>query len=66
MGGLRIGSRFTYNGKEGVILQICNKLPKHHNRENETGPFYGVHYEESNYVWYNEQELIKIINNKYE
>ena len=48
----RIGLRFGRN--EGVILQTCKQLPKHHNRDNEQGPFYGVHYEEPyRYVWYN-------------
>ena len=36
----------------------------HHNRENEVGPFYGVHYDGGNYTWYSEQELIKLQNNK--
>jgi len=59
-----IGLRITHDNKDGVILQTCNKLPKHHNREKEVGLFYGVHYEECNYTWYNEQELIKILNQK--
>tara|TARA_R110000824_G_scaffold113599_5_gene263368 strand:- start:4989 stop:5189 length:201 start_codon:yes stop_codon:yes gene_type:complete len=57
-----IGLRFTYNSKDGVVLQTYNKLPKHHNRENEVGPFYGVHYEGSNYTWYNKEELMGILN----
>ena len=55
-----IGLRFTYNSKDGVVLQTYNKLPKHHNRENEVGPFYGVHYEGGKYTWYSEQELLKL------
>ena len=62
MGKRGIGLRFMYNSKEGVILQTCNKLPKHHNRENEVGPFYGVHYEGGDYNWYNEQKLKEILN----
>lgn len=61
---LGIGTRIVHNDIEGVILQTCKQLPKHHNRETEIGPFYGVHYEEGNYTWYNEQELIKIKNKK--
>jgi len=58
----KIGLRFTYNNKEGVILQTCKQLPKHHNRENEVGPFYGVHYDEGVYTWYSEHELLKLRN----
>ena len=61
MGKIGIGLRFICNSKEGVILQTCNKLPKHHNRETEIGPFYGVHYVEGNYTWHNEQELKEIL-----
>jgi hypothetical protein len=64
MNKIGIGLRFTHSNKDGVVLQTCNILPKHHNRENEVGPFYGVHYDGGNYTWYSEQELIKLQNNK--
>ncbi len=57
---ITIGLRFTHNDREGVVLQMCNKLPNHYNSEDIGGPFYGVYYEE-NYVWYSEQELTNII-----
>jgi len=58
---LGIGTRFTNNRKEGVVLQTCKKLHSHHNRENEDGPFYGVHYDGGNYTWYSEKELIELV-----
>lgn len=58
---LGIGVRFTNGKKEGVILQTCMVLPKHHNRCDEEGPFYGVHYEEGTYTWYSKEELLRII-----
>lgn len=58
---LRIGLRFQTEEKEGVILQSCANLPKHHNREGEVGPFYGVHYEGDGYTWYNAEQLLEIL-----
>jgi hypothetical protein len=58
---LRIGVRFQSENKEGVILQSCGNLPKHHNREDEKGPFYGVHYEGGKYTWYSEEQLLEVL-----
>jgi hypothetical protein len=44
-----------------VIKISYNKLPKHHKREIEDGPFYGVHYEGGDYIWYNKQEIVEIL-----
>jgi hypothetical protein len=57
-----IGFRFSLDGVEGVVLQSWRTLPKHHKRDNEKGPFYGVLFEDSKYIWYNEKELKKLIN----
>jgi|TARA_R110000772_G_scaffold156259_1_gene267367 hypothetical protein len=59
----RIGTTFGEYGDRGVILQYCKVLPKHHKRENEVGPFYGVNYESNKYVWYNQKEMIELLNN---
>jgi hypothetical protein len=56
-----IGFRFDEHGSNGVILQSCKELPKHHNREDEVGPFYGVHYEDGEYTWYSKSQLEEII-----
>jgi len=56
----KIGIRFEYNSKEGVILQTCIRLPEHHKRGEEHGPFYGVYYEEE-YVWYNCEDIKKLL-----
>jgi|TARA_R110002126_G_scaffold286328_1_gene437956 hypothetical protein len=61
MSKIGIGLRFTHDNKDGVILQTYNKLPKHHKREIEDGPFYGVHYEGGDYIWYNKQEIVEIL-----
>jgi len=52
-----IGLTFETENDNGVILQSCKNLPKFHNREDEVGPFFGVHYENSKYVWYSKDQL---------
>ena len=56
----KIGIRFEHEDKEGVVLQTCQHLPKHHKREEEVGPFYGVYYE-AEYVWYNDADIKKLL-----
>jgi hypothetical protein len=56
----RIGFRLSVKREEGVVLQTCKVLPKHHNREDEIGYFYGVKWEDK-YVWYNYQQIIDLI-----
>jgi len=57
----RIGISFGEYKDRGVILQSCKNLPKHHKRELEIGPFYGVSYESGKYVWYNIKEIVELL-----
>lgn len=54
---IRIGLIINEYENRGVILQSCKTLPKHHNRKDEVGPFYGVSYESGDYVWYNKEQM---------
>ena len=59
----RIGIRVSHNGKKGVILQSGKDLPLYLRTGKEgDGPFYGVSYYESEYVWYNYKNISNIIN----
>jgi hypothetical protein len=58
---IRIGLIINEYENRGVILQSCKTLPKHHNREDEVGPFYGVSYESGEYIWYNQKEMEKLL-----
>lgn len=59
----RIGLRFYHpddKHNEGVILQSCMYLPKIRNN-NKKGPWFGVHFEESEYTWYHIEDIIKLL-----
>jgi len=56
----RIGDKVGDYESKCVILQSCNKLPAHYNRESEEGPFFGLSCEGS-YTWYSESQMIEKI-----
>ncbi len=59
----RIGIRFNHEDKEGVILQSGKDLPKYlQTGEEGDGPFFGVSYPNSEYVWYNYKDINNILN----
>jgi hypothetical protein len=58
-----IGIRFTYDSKEGVILQSGKELPPYLKTGKEgSGPFFGVSYPDNEYVWYNHEDISKVLN----
>jgi|TARA_R110000751_G_scaffold1251_2_gene4809 hypothetical protein len=57
----RIGTTIGEYEDRGVVLQTCKILPKHHKRENEVGPFYGVNYVSGKYVWHNQKEMEQLL-----
>jgi Uma2 family endonuclease len=59
----RIGFSFDEYVDRGVVLQMCKTLPKHHNRQDEIGPFYGVSYNSGKYIWYSEKEMTQLLKN---
>lgn len=60
----RIGIRFEHKDKEGVILQSGKDLPKNRQTGNEgNGPFFGVNYENVEYIWYNYEGMKTVLNN---
>lgn len=58
---IRIGITIGEYENKGIILQSCKTLPKHHKRQYEVGPFYGVSYESGKYVWYNQREIEELL-----
>jgi hypothetical protein len=59
----RIGIRFSHEDKEGIILQSGKDLPKYLQTGKEgKGPFFGVSYPDSEYIWYNYEDIYNIIN----
>jgi len=58
----RIGIRFIHKDKEGVILQSGKNLPLYKRTDKEgTGPFFGVSYPNSEYIWYNQKDISEIL-----
>jgi|TARA_R110000803_G_scaffold43461_1_gene92700 hypothetical protein len=59
----RIGISFNFNDKEGIILQSGKNLPPYlQTGEEGEGPFYGVSYPNSEYIWYNYEDIYNILN----
>jgi hypothetical protein len=58
----RIGISFNFNDKEGIILQSGKNLPLYlQTGEEGEGPFYGVSYPNSEYIWYNNKDINKVL-----
>ena len=57
----RVGIRFTYGDKVGVILQSGKDLPPYlQTGEEGDGPFFGVSYL-NEYIWYNKKDMMEVL-----